>query len=404
MFLVMLPQSLVKLTVLLMITMTCTASLAAKKPAARTASAKSSEWFVESGGCRVYAKGPALARLKEMAERGKVTWAGRCVKGQIHGPGVLSETGEVAVKGRTKRYAYYLSGRADKGQRTGEWKRETMERFVDSSKIWTSLSRQNWVDGVSKGKAKLVKVESDHQHSDIFVRKVLDPERKYDSAAKTTPLQAPEPSSPETGLKLASADSVTLAGTAQAALTSTPVAPIPTPTPAATASAEPAPVAPPTPPSVATAPVRVTLRSVPAPTIRLTETQPPFIKPDKLQLVSSCHMDTLNDKTWGMEVLPVADKKAIRITGWALDDVSRGLAKATVLVIESAEGRRYFAPTLPVERPDVADFFKAPSFKGAGYKAVISAEGLPAGDYEAAVVMDGADRTLLCANGRRLRL
>ncbi|MBK6639298.1 MAG: hypothetical protein IPG34_17550 [Rhodocyclaceae bacterium] len=394
----------VQLVVLLTFAATGTASLAAKKPAARTASAKGSEWFVESGGCRVYAKGPALARLKEMAERGKVTWAGRCVKGQIHGPGVLSETGEVAVKGRTKRYAYYLSGRADKGRRTGEWKRETMERFVDSSKIWTSLSRQNWVDGVAKGKAKLVKVESDNQHSDIFVRKVLDPERKYDSAAKTTPLQAPEPSSPETGLKLASADSVTLAGTAQAALTSTPVAPIPTPTPAATASAEPAPVAPPTPPSVATAPVRVTLRSVPAPTIRLTETQPPFIKPDKLQLVSSCHMDTLNDKTWGMEVLPVADKKAIRITGWALDDVSRGLAKATVLVIESAEGRRYFAPTLPVERPDVADFFKAPSFKGAGYKAVISAEGLPAGDYEVAVVMETADRALLCTNGRRLRL
>ena len=146
------------------------------------------------------------------------------------------------------------------------------------------------------------------------------------------------------------------------------------------------------------------MRSVPEPTIRLTETQPPFIKPDKLQLVSSCHMDTLNDKTWGMEVLPVADKKAIRITGWALDEVSRGLAKATVLVIESAEGRRYFAPTLPVERPDVADFFKAPSFKGAGYKAVISAEGLPAGDYEVAVVMETADRALLCGNGRRLRL
>ena len=193
-----LSKLLVQLAVLLTFAATGTASLAAKKPAARTASAKGSEWFVESGGCRVYAKGPALARLKEMAERGKVTWAGR----------------------------------ADKGRRTGEWKRETMERFVDSSKIWTSLSRQNWVDGVAKGKAKLVKIESDNQHSDIFVRKVLDPERKYDSAAKTTPLQAPEPSSPETGLKLASAASVTLAGTAQAALTSTPVAPIPAPAPA----------------------------------------------------------------------------------------------------------------------------------------------------------------------------
>lgn len=383
---------------------------------AAMAKAKSDNWFADSRGCRLYAKGAARQRLVELAAHGTVTWDGRCVKGFINGAGVLRQEGNISVNGRAKRYMYYLSGRAEKGRRVGEWRRETLERFVDSPKVWTSLSTQNFVGGEVRGKPKLIKVRADSQYSELFVRKVLVPERNREVAA----LVAGAPPDLQVSeavpvLKLASATSLGVLAPTPGEIQTAPASILPglqsvaAPTPVVQPAA-PTPAVPVPPTPVASkltplpAPVNITLRTAPERPARLSDTPPAFAQLERLQPGGACHVDALNTTPWGSEVVTVADTSSIRVSGWAFDDVARRLAKATVLVLEGADGRGWFAPTRPVDRPDVADFFKAPGVKGAGYSTVFSAEGLPAGDYEAALVMDAGERTLLCATGRRLRL
>ncbi len=154
--------------------------------------------FVEANGCKLLSAERAITRLKEIAAQGTVVWDGRCKGGLIDGKGVLREEGALTVDGKTKKFAYFLSGTARKGLREGRWKRETFEWFVGSQKFYTSAALLNFVDGNAKGRPKLVSISHLDQFSPKFRQLVIEAQREAKpaneallTAAIATPAVAP---------------------------------------------------------------------------------------------------------------------------------------------------------------------------------------------------------------------
>ena len=133
--------------------------------------------FVEANGCKLLAAKSAVNRLKEIASQGSVTWDGNCKRGRIDGKGVLREEGTVVIGGKTRKYAYFLSGTAKNGIRSGQWRRETFDRFVDSSRFYTSSATINFVGGVAKGRPKLLAVSRIDQLTPGFRKLVIEAQR-----------------------------------------------------------------------------------------------------------------------------------------------------------------------------------------------------------------------------------
>jgi hypothetical protein len=133
--------------------------------------------FVEANGCKLRGDEGAVNRLKEFAAAGAVVWEGQCKGGFIEGAGMLREEGAFTVDGKTKKFAYFLSGSARKGLREGQWKRETFERFAGSPRFYTSASMLNYVDGVAKGKPRLLAITALDQLTPAFRQLVIDAQR-----------------------------------------------------------------------------------------------------------------------------------------------------------------------------------------------------------------------------------
>lgn len=115
-------------------------------------------------------------------------------------------------------------------------------------------------------------------------------------------------------------------------------------------------------------------------------------------------MDTLDGQVWEGQVLAVRDRKAIRIHGWGIDADENRLSEATYLRLESSDGRRFYAATIPEDRPDVARYLGSTKLVKSGYRALVSAESLPAGEYDVMILMNAGGRNILCGNGRTLKL
>lgn len=408
--------------------------------------------FVDSKGCRLFAAESAVRRMREIDAVGSVTWDGKCQGGLASGPGVLRQEGMSVEGGRSKRFAYYFSGTAQKGMRTGPWTRETYDRFVDSPKSWTSLARMEFVQGIAKGAPKPIPVEGRNQHTEAFRARVLEPDSKRDLPAEpsastppslivadslsskpaTAQVQTPVPAPLPAPVVAASAVPVLLpalpvAPPAQApALRPARVVEAPPPTASAAAPVAaplPAPVSAPAPelvpgkaltaklaiaPVAALAPAAKAVAPVPGPVkhvvARLTPELPTSIAEQSFAFGTGCYMDTLDDRIWEREVLSVKDRKAVKIHGWAVDDEEKRVAEATYVRLEGSTGKRYYAATTPENRPDVAKFLGNGGLLRSGYRALFSAENVPAGEYEVMIVMSSGGRNILCGNGRKLKI
>ena len=115
-------------------------------------------------------------------------------------------------------------------------------------------------------------------------------------------------------------------------------------------------------------------------------------------------MDTLDGQLWENRVLTVKNRKAFRIHGWAVDAEGKMLSEATYLRLESSDGRRFYAVTTAEDRPDVARHLGQAALVKSGYRALVSAENLPAGEYDVMILMNVGGRNVLCGNGRTLKL
>jgi hypothetical protein len=138
--------------------------------------------------------------------------------------------------------------------------------------------------------------------------------------------------------------------------------------------------------------------------VKLTTQLPDFVEGQSFTFGSGCYMDTLDGQLWESQVLTVKDRKAFRIHGWGVDSEGKRLSEATYLRLESSDGRRFFAATIPEDRPDVAKHLGQVALVKSGYRALVSAENLPPGKYDVMILMNVGGRNVLCGNGRTLNL
>ena len=462
------------------------AAEAARQNAGKVAKGKPAEAkaglvvFTDSRGCKLWSSESAAKRMKEFASQGTVTWQGVCKNGFISGLGVLREEGQSVIGGRTRKFAHFLSGTANKGVRTGQWKRESFEKFSDSPNFTSGIATLEFVHGSAVGAPRPVAVTSWSQYSVNFSTRILTPALKEQSltalardtrptevladsppskrvepvaspetpvsppaappmaqqqaaslpvppvtpppvkpaesapvaTVATAPATAPAPNPAPPPAKAPASESATssvfsLASALKSALASAlgqAPAPAPTPAPAGTTlSAKPVPavVAAKLPAAPGAAPAANQARELP---VKLAAEIPSFVEGQSFSFGSGCYMDTLDGQLWENQVLAVKDQKSIRINGWAVDDEAKMLPEATYLRLENSSGRRFYAATIPEDRPDVAKYLGQAAFVKSGYRALVSAENLPAGEYEAMILMNVGGRNLLCGNGRKLRL
>jgi hypothetical protein len=131
--------------------------------------------FVDSRGCKLWTSESEARRRTRIASLGAVTWLGACKGGYISGAGTLHEEGEAALGGRLVKFAYFLSGRANKGISTGQWKRESFEKFGDDKKFTAGIATLEFVDGISVETPTPVAVTSWSQYSIGFSTRILAP-------------------------------------------------------------------------------------------------------------------------------------------------------------------------------------------------------------------------------------
>lgn len=346
------------------------------------AAAETLQEFVESGGCKLRGSASSVARQKEIASQGSVTWIGRCVNGQIDGPGTLRHQGVTQDNGRTRRYAFDLTGVARAGLRVGTWRRESFNMFEGSGRYWTSLATLNYVDGVAKGEARFRETRGNDDYSLSFREFLAAVDRELAAArgvsappavaavptpAPATPpaapaaiaTPAPVPASPPAAVPTAPvaappAQPVVIVPTPPPAAPSPPAAaPIPlaaAPTPPAAAATPPAapvaessppaeptrpqmfPIIPPvavlTAPGVLAAPsstpvvpeARGTLKLLAPAGTRLPAPAPPAA-PNQLLLEQrgACAIDQLNSQAVGEGSVDATTAQTLTVTGWAAD-------------------------------------------------------------------------------------
>lgn len=133
--------------------------------------------FTEANGCKLFANENTVKRLKEIAANGRVVWEGQCKGGLIEGAGVLRQEATEKAGGRTKTSVVLYSGTAQKGLRQGSWRRESLDRFTDSTTFYTSAATVHFVDGVAKGKPALIAISSLDQLTPSFRKIVIDAQR-----------------------------------------------------------------------------------------------------------------------------------------------------------------------------------------------------------------------------------
>ena len=421
--------------------------------------------FTESRGCRIIGSTSSVARLKEIAAQGTVTWDGKCINSLIDGPGTLRHQGVVRENERKRRYAFYLTGTAATGQRQGTWLRETFNMFEDSAKYWTSLATITYVDGISRGSPKLLTVRSNADFTAAFRQLLAETDRQL-AAAQARPEEsapsrpdvssvaapspaagpAPAPSAPPVGLSPsaptapspafspppAAAAPVSAPARESPAPSATPVMAMPpAPPPSASTAGGKGAAAPPTQQNqkaaVASAATRATARGddpvqPPAASsafqgrglqplgetgLRLGPGATASVQPQKiLEQTDACYVDEINEAIVGAEPIVASSADPLRISGWAADPRGPRIPEQAWIRLFDRGGGPGLLIEMPrnIERPDVAKALGDPVYAKAGFRLALAAGKLAPGEYTVAIVQQLGSELAVCTAVGRLSL
>lgn len=128
----------------------------------------------------------------------------------------------------------------------------------------------------------------------------------------------------------------------------------------------------------------------------------PAAIPDSLAITQDCSVDLVNDAI-ATEVMPVANKTQVRLSGWAADPVAGTLPKAVYLEIGGAN-KVYAQVALGGARPDVATHFAKPSLATAGWQATLDMGAVKPGNYELRIIQIGDTANTICDARKALTL
>ena len=357
------------------------AALLALCPAAAYAQSESVE-FTDSRGCRILANEAVAARMREIAAQGSVTWDGPCKGGLIDGKGVLRQEGMVIEQGRTKRYAFHLTGTARDGVRFGVWRRETFNMYDGSTRYWTSASTIDYGSGKVRWMPKLLNVRS---HEDFLppFRKLLaeadkrlaGPRDEASGAAGAVPRPAP-PSEVRASAEAPSQGE-------------------------ARASAE---APPPDTPSTGLRPPPPVVGALREP-IRPAVARPATATATAAQ-VGNCSVDLINTKMIGVEPFTATSGAELEVVGWAADPANASVPERAWVQLSAINTPHGMIAALPrnVDRPDVASALGDPRYAKAGFSVKVSTRNFPPGDYILSVLQQVGPDVMVCALRPRVTL
>ncbi len=352
--------------------------------------------FTETGGCRVRGSPESIARLKEIAAEGSVTWDGKCEGGYIDGAGVLRHQGITKANDRMRRYAFYISGSAKAGVRTGTWLRETFNMFEDSSKYWTSLATITYVDGIAKGSPKLREVRSNADFTAPFRAFLAETDRRLASSPERTAPQ-PETSAP------AKPDPPAVAAIAPPGPPPRAEAPLPPPAATPAPSPRPAPAASPGRPSAGIAFQGSGLRPLDSPgaPVAIAPQQP-----EVLEQNTACSIDEINGRLARPEPVVASAGQPLRISGWAADPRQPRIPEQAWIRLFDRGGGPGLLLELPrnTNRPDVASALGNALYARAGFVVTIEPGKLTPGEYTVAIVQQLGGVMAVCTATGRLSL
>lgn len=136
------------------------------------------------------------------------------------------------------------------------------------------------------------------------------------------------------------------------------------------------------------------------PTVNFQSNKPTFMSNgNPYELDARCNMEKLNDTDWGTELKSVNQNKAASIKGWALDLTRSNEPDELWIYFKSQLGSEYYAKATLIEGSFELDGKK---FKKVRYTANLNLSSLPQGTYDALIVMNANNHTLMCASGRKL--
>ncbi len=366
--------------------------------------------FVESRGCRIIGSTSSIARMKEIAAQGTVTWDGKCVNGLIDGQGALRHQGVVRENERNRRYAFYLTGTAAAGKRQGTWLRETFNMFEDSTKYWTSLATIVYVDGISRGSPKLLTVRSDTDFTPAFQAYLRDTDRAL-AARNDTPQPDSNPKIAVRPTDISSAPAATIAGTEGAnnarqpapASSATPRREPPTAAPSASPAAPPVGTTRPGLPPVAllreaTPPAFGSLRPPAGTGLRppLALAQP--AQPQIYEQITGCSVDLINGKVANAGLNFSTVGQPIQVAGWAADPRDATLPEKAWIQVSSPDHAESVLVVMrrTVDRPDVAKAMGHQAYARSGFDMQLGTEKLPAGNYTVSIIQQTGADVLIC--------
>ena len=356
--------------------------------------------FVESRGCRLLASPNAVARLREIASQGSVTWDGACRNGLIEGNGILRHEGRVAEKEKIRHYAFYLSGSAGKGVRQGTWRREAFNMFETSTRYWTSLGTITYVDGLAKGAPKLLEARSNADFSASFRAFLASVDQSLAAAAAQVP--PPSAVAPDASTRSASTAPIAIPQTTRPGVADTT---------SAKAAA-----------SVQAAPERIDssagagaprfqgsgLGPGGASGLRLGPAVPLPAAPAQeiLEQSAACYVDTINDTVIRAEAIIAPAGEQLRITGWAADPRAPRIPEKAWVRLYDRGGGPGLMLEMPrnVDRPDVAKAMGSQLYAKSGFSLVIEPGRTTPGEYTVAIVQQLGDVLAVCTAVGRLSL
>jgi hypothetical protein len=124
--------------------------------------------------------------------------------------------------------------------------------------------------------------------------------------------------------------------------------------------------------------------------------------PLSVTIATGCQLDSvggLGGDKW------TAKPGAIKVSGWALDNVKKTAPENVTLQINNANGGVVALSTgKRLDRSDVASHFKEPGYLKSGLVAEIDASKLPRGEYTFSVVMSQGNAFSYCAANGKLTI
>ncbi len=361
--------------------------------------------FVESRGCHVLASPTSVARLREIAAEGSVTWDGACRNGLIDGSGTLRHEGRVAEKEKIRHYAFYLSGNANKGARQGTWRREAFNMFEGSTRYWTSLGTVTYVDGLAKGAPKLLETRSNADFSATFREFLATVDRKLAAApGQPSPVAAapgpdgatpPAAAAPRENPQIANPNAAADRNIARAADSGPRGAPGRPDNSAGTESGAPRFQG-----SGLGLGGATGLRLGPA-------SPPPAAQAQKiLEQSTACYVDTINDSVIHVEPIIAQAGAPLRITGWAADPRAPRIPEKAWVRLYDRGGGPGLMLEMPrnVDRPDVAKAMGSQLYAKSGFSLVVEPGRTTPGEYTVAIVQQLDDVLAVCTSVGRLSL